>query len=128
MAISLPRIEPTVGGQLRCACQSIDRPVSHHAGGVPEQATHRAPTVLAERLHQRLLGPAPLRLSVLDQLESLLGERDDARTLVSAGAAFYQAVPVQGSKRSRDAGSVHDHVTTKRGDRDLLFCPDQAKQ
>src|SRR6476620_624573 len=104
MAISLPRIEPTVGGQLRCACQSIDRPVSHHAGGVPEQATHRAPAVLAERLHQRLLCPAPLGLSVLDQLEAFLREIDDAHTLVSAAATVDQTVPVQGSKRSRDTG------------------------
>src|SRR5882724_6483577 len=52
----------------------------------------------------------------------------DAHTLVSAGATVDQAVPVQGSKRSGDAGSIHDHVTTKRGDRDLLFCADQAKQ
>src|SRR5712691_6751025 len=57
---------------LRCDRQSIDRPVTHHAGGVPQQARHRAPTVLADRLHQGLLCAAPLRLSVLDELEALL--------------------------------------------------------
>src|ERR1700755_461799 len=75
-----------LSASLRCACQSIDRPVSHHAGGIPEQAAHRAPTVLADRLHQRLLCPAPLGLSVLDQFEAFLRERDDAYTLVGAGA------------------------------------------
>src|SRR4029077_17848602 len=110
-----------------CAYRNIERPVSDHAGGIPEQATHRAPTVRADRLHQRLLCPAPLWLSVLDKLEALLRERDDADTLVSAGATVDQAIPLQRSKRARDAGSVQDLVTAKRRNRDLLFGADQPK-
>jgi hypothetical protein len=29
-----------------------DRPVAHHAGGIPQQRAHRAPTVFADRLSQ----------------------------------------------------------------------------
>src|SRR5207237_9278150 len=104
-----------VSASLKSAC--LNGPVPHHAGGVAEQAGHRAPPILAARPHQSLLCPAPLRLGVLDELEALLRERDDADALVSAGATADQAVPLQRSKRAGDAGSVHDHVTAKRGDR-----------
>src|SRR6267378_7626090 len=111
-------------GLLKCAL--LNGPMPHHAGSVPEQAGHRAPTILADRHHQSLLCPAPLRLGVLDELEAFLRERDDADALVGAGATADQAVPLQRSKRAGNAGSVHDHVTTKGGDRNLLFRADQA--
>src|SRR5467141_605079 len=105
-----------------------DRPVAHHAGGIPQQRAHRAPTVFADRLHQRLLCLAPLRFGVLDELAALVRERDDTDTLVSAGPTTDQPVPLQGSKRAGNAGPVQGHGTTKRRDRQLLSSPDQAKQ
>jgi len=69
-----------------------DRPVAHHAGGIPQQRAHRAPTVFADRLHQRLLCLAPLRFGVLDELAALVRDRDDTDTLVSAGPTTDQPV------------------------------------
>src|SRR5262249_37106054 len=105
-----------------------DRPVPHHAGGVPQQRAHRAPAVFADRLHQRLLCLAPLRFGVLDELAALVRDRDDTNTLVSAGPTMDQPVPLQGSKRAGNAGPIQGHLTTKRRNRQLLSSPDQAKQ
>src|SRR5260221_5800898 len=106
----------------------LDRPVAHHAGGIPQQRAHRAPTVFADRLHQRLLCLAPLRFGVLDELAALVRDRDDTDTLVSAGPTTDQPVSLQGSKRAGNACPVQSHGTTKRRNRQLLSSPDQAKQ
>src|SRR5260221_2056369 len=75
----------------------LDRPVAHHAGGIPQQRAHRAPTVFADRLHQRLLCLAPLRFGVLDEFAALVRERDDTDTLVSAGPTTDQPARSKGA-------------------------------
>src|SRR5260370_1524062 len=105
----------------------LDRPVAHHAGGIPQQRAHRAPTVFADRLHQRLLCLAPLRFGVLDEFAALVRERDDTDTLVSAGPTTDQPVPLQGSNRPGNAAPVQAHGTTKRPNPPLLSSPDHTK-
>jgi hypothetical protein len=105
-----------------------DGPVPHHAGGVPQSSAHCVPTIFADYVDQRLLCLAPLRLGTLDELAALVRDRNDPDTLVSAGPAVDQLVPLQRSERPGNAGPIHDHVTAKRRNRQLLFNTDQAKQ
>src|SRR5260370_42096176 len=92
---------------------SGDGPLPHHAGGIAQYSGHRAPTVYPDRLEQRLLGLAPLRLGILDELAALVRDRNDADSLVSARPTMDQPVPLQRSERAGNAGAVHDHGTAQ---------------
>src|SRR5712671_4639364 len=82
------------------------RPVAHHAGGVPQNSAHCAPTIFADCVDQRLLCLAPLWLGALDELAALVRDRNDPDTLVSAGPAVDQLVPLQRSEhRNSNGGS-----------------------
>src|SRR5947209_7983491 len=103
-----------------CSVSRLDRrdgPVPHHAGGVPQNSAHCAPTIFADCVDQRLLCLAPLWLGTLDELAALVRDRNDPDTLVSAGPTVDQPVPLQRNERPGNAGAIHDHVTAKRRNR-----------
>ena len=77
-----------------------DSPVPYHTGGIPQQSAHRTPTVFADRLDQRLLRLAPLRLSTLDELAAFVRDRNDTDT---CGCNVTQFIMTLSSPAARDS-------------------------